>query len=140
MFLYLWLWILIIITSLYLFVCVDGNQPGCLATLKRFLFQSLPNILRNWGRRFCGDFFVDTIDTFADYLCYQANPIVQFIYLICAIGGYVTYFTYGFCYMPGPYIDGYHKYTGSALMFVCYWSYYKACTVEPGYITTSTKQ
>lgn len=72
---------------------------------------------------------MDSIDFFADYLCYQANPVVQVIYLVCAVGGYVTYVKYGFCHMPGPYIAEYHKYIGSVLMFACYYSYYKACTV-----------
>ena len=139
MLVYFWLFTLSIITVLYLFVCVDGHQTGCLAKMKRFLFSSLPNILRGAGRRMCGAWLVDSIDAVADYLCYQANPIVQVIYLVCAVGGYATYVRYGFCHMPGPYISDYHKYTGSVLMFACYYSYYKACTVQPGYITTSTK-
>lgn len=87
----------------------------------------------------CGAWLVDSIDAVADYLCYQANPIVQVIYLVCAVGGYATYVCYGFCHIPGPYIAAHHKYAGSALMLACYYSYYKACTVQPGYITTSTK-
>ena len=36
--------------------------------------------------------------------------------------------------MPGPYFAGYHRYIGSVLMFACYFSFYKACTVDPGII------
>lgn len=37
---------------------------------------------------------------------------------------------------PGPFIGEYHRYTGSVLMFACYYSFYKACTVSPGIIKT----
>ena len=65
---------------------------------------------------------------------------MQIIYLICAVGGFVVYVKYGFCHIPGPYVASYHKYTGTALMFACYYSYYKACKVDPGYITNTTKK
>lgn len=39
-----------------------------------------------------------------------------------------------FLYLPGPYLDEYHKYTGSVLMIICYYSFYRACTDDPGYI------
>lgn len=35
-------------------------------------------------------------------------------------------------YCPGPYLGEYHKVTASILMFACYYSFYKACTVNPG--------
>lgn len=139
MLLYFWFWLLFVITVLYLFVCVDGNSGGYLAKTKGFLFVAMPNMLRAFGRRVFGNWLVDRIDAFANYLCYQTNPVVQVIYLVCAVGGFTTYVWCGFCYMPGPFIAGYHKTTGTILMFACYYSYYKACTVEPGYITSSSK-
>ena len=50
-------------------------------------------------------------------------------------GGFVVYVYVGMMqYCPGPYIAEYHKVTGSILMFACYYSFYKACTVDPGVI------
>ena len=63
---------------------------------------------------------------------------MQIIYLVLAIGGFYAYVSTGFPHVPGPYVAWYHKYTGTALMIACYYSYYKACTVNPGYITCST--
>jgi len=37
-------------------------------------------------------------------------------------------------HVPGPYISGYHKISGSILMMACYYSFYRACTVDPGII------
>lgn len=50
------------------------------------------------------------------------------------------YVKYGFCHIPGPYVATYHKYTGTTLMLACYYSYYKACKVDPGYITNTSKK
>lgn len=61
------------------------------------------------------------------------------MYLLCAVGGFAVYVQFGFCYVPGRYISGYHKTTGTVLMLGCYWSYYKACTVSPGLITKANK-
>lgn len=139
MIVYLWGLLLTIITVIYLFVCVDSNKPGLLSKIKNALFYTLPNLARNLASRICGQWFVSKVDGLATYLCYSQNPIVQFIYLICAVGGFAIYFIYGFCHLPGPFVAHYHKYSGTALMFACYYSYYKACSVDPGYITSSKK-
>ena len=128
------------ITFLYLFVCVDGNSGGVLATMKNFLFDTLPELLRAVMRRICGEWFAESIDGFSKYLCYSQNPIVQVIYLLAAGGGFVIYVLYGFCHMPGPYVSGYHKYTGTVLMLACYYSYYRACKQDPGYITSQSRK
>lgn len=62
------------------------------------------------------------------------------MYLLCAGGGFILYVIFGFCHIPGPNIASYHKITGSLIMFACYYSYYKACSVDPGYIVSSTKK
>ena len=50
-------------------------------------------------------------------------------------GGFVVYVHIGFIkYVPGPYIAWWHKITGTIVMIACYYSFYKACTVDPGII------
>ena len=57
------------------------------------------------------------------------------MYLIIAVGGYYVYLVRGMMvHCPGPYIAAYHKYIASALMMVCYYSFYRACTDDPGII------
>lgn len=57
------------------------------------------------------------------------------VYLVCALGGFAVYVMYGFPQVPGPYIAGWHKVPGTILMLMCYYSYYKACSVDPGRVT-----
>ena len=45
------------------------------------------------------------------------------------------YVKYGFCHLPNKYADNYHKYTGTILVIFCYYSYYKACSTDPGYLS-----
>ena len=50
-------------------------------------------------------------------------------------GGFVIYVVVGMRkYCPGPFLSVIHIYTGSFLMFICYYSFYKACTTDPGII------
>jgi len=131
------IYVLIIVSTIYLFVCVDGNGGGPMATIKRFLWITLPETGKRIGTRVCGERITKFLfEKAPNYLCYSANPIVQFLYCALAGGGFYCYVVYGFPHMPGPYIDGYHKIIGSILMFVCYYTYYKACTVNPGRIPT----
>ena len=135
-----WAMILTIVSFLYLCVCVDGNSGSPLAILKNFMFDTLPARLKAFGHKTCGERFVSVVLGVVDYIFYKRNPLVQIVYLLCAVGGFAVYVKFGFCHVPGPYIAGYHKITGSLLMSWCYWSYYKACTVSPGLITKTDKE
>lgn len=73
--------LLVFVSFFYLFVCVDGSKKGILADLKRVLFERLPNSMKIAGRATCGNWFVDMIEKLADYICYQANPFIQILYL-----------------------------------------------------------
>ena len=65
----------------------------------------------------------------------KPNPIVQIFYLVIAGGGFYIYVTVGFFkYVPGPYVSGYHCYTGTIIMLVCYYSLFMASVVDPGSI------
>jgi palmitoyltransferase ZDHHC4 len=56
---------------------------------------------------------------------------------VLVIFGFYVYVTRGFSKLPGLYASDIHIKTGTVLMFTCYYSYYKACTVNPGYLTRS---
>lgn len=87
------------------------------------------------ARTILGDTITDKLAQLIDWAVNKPNPLVQIFYGTIAGGGYYVYVkTVFFNYCPGPYLDGYHRYTGSVLMFVCYYSFYKACTVDPGAI------
>ena len=91
------------------------------------------------ARATVGDRAVDGFISGADYALNKPNPIIQIFYLIIAGGGFVIYVAVGmYKYCPGPYMSTYHCYTGSALMFLCYYSFYQACTTDPGIIRDQT--
>ena len=74
-----------------------------------------------------------------DYVLNKPNPLVQIFYLVVAGGGFYVYVTVAmFKYLPGPYLSEIHKYTGTAVMLVCYWSFFMACYVDPGVIHTKS--
>ena len=56
------------------------------------------------------------------------------MYLALAVGGYYCYVVYGFVHIPNTYVGEHHKYIAWPAMTLCYWSYYKACYTDPGYL------
>lgn len=96
--------------------------------------------MRWLGRKTIGDWFVKMIEAFAHYICFKQNPLVQFVYIGCAGGGFYIYRLVGYPLVPGPYIAEYHKTIGNLMMFLCYASYAAACWVPPGHVTKSNEK
>ena len=65
---------------------------------------------------------------------------MQIIYCVCAGGGFFVYVQYGFPHVPNKYLAYYHKYAGSLIVLMCYYSFYKACSTDPGYFDKNTKK
>jgi len=60
------------------------------------------------------------------------------MYLALAVGGYTIYVVYGhWKYVPGPYVDEYHKTLGTIIMLFCYYTFFIACSSDPGTINKS---
>lgn len=86
-------------------------------------------------RRVVGNTIVDSISGLLFWLAFKPNPVIQILYIVIAGGGYYVYVITAFLkYIPGMYIGGWHRWVGSVLMFACYFSFYMACTVDPGII------
>mmetsp|Transcript_11528 Transcript_11528/g.17386 ORF Transcript_11528/g.17386 Transcript_11528/m.17386 type:complete len:106 (+) Transcript_11528:290-607(+) len=83
------------------------------------------------------NFFMRIFDGIYTYVAYTPNPLIQIFYLVVAVGGFIIFFLDGFKYLPNQYMGSIHKVTGSLLIFVCYYSFYLACTVDPGVISDS---
>jgi palmitoyltransferase len=94
-----------------------------------------PKCLRDGGRKICGDRAVGIVERMISYVCFEANPIVQIVYFACAGGGFYIYVMYGFIHVPNAYVANYHKYLGTAIMLLCYFTYFMACWVNPGTVT-----
>ena len=83
-----------------------------------------------------GATFTSLLKSLFVYVFYRPNPIIQCLYLLVAGGGFIVYVRVGFVeYCPGPYLAEWHKVSGSIVMFICYYSFYKACVTDPGFLS-----
>ena len=126
---------LLMISFLYCFVFVDEKGKGYMAMGKRLLYKKIPAACKSAIEKVPGgSTLVWFLERSQRYICFEANPAIQFFYLALAVGGYYLYVVYGFQHVPNSYLDEYHKYVAWPFMGACYWSYYKACGTNPGYL------
>ena len=123
----------------YILICSDKHEAGFLSDIRKFFLETLPTFLRKVLAKVCGERIVKRLEDVYVYVVYKPNPIVQIVYALCAGGGFFIYVKYGFCHLPNAYVGSYHKITGTILMLTCYYTYYKACATDPGYISKSTE-
>jgi len=77
------------------------------------------------GKAILGQYIMSKLEQLFIWCVFKPNPLVQIFYLGIAVGGYYEYVKTVFMkYCPGPYLGEFHKYTGSVLMFACYYSFY----------------
>ena len=126
------------ISFIYCFIFVDKEGKGKRAAVKRFIWDGIPGFLKGCIKKCVGERGVKAWDNTINYMFYSRNPSVQFFYLMLAVGGYTGYVMYGFQHLPNQYASSIHKFTSIPLMTACYWSYYKACYTDPGYISKDT--
>lgn len=134
----IWGVILTVVCVLYLLVCTDRNTKGCLGSFKNFMFFVLPDYLAWASGLVCCNCFTKCFKRAITYLLFTPNRMVQYLYCVLAVGGFAIYVWKGFPLAPCKYVPAYHKYIGSLLILVCYYSYYKACVVDPGRIVPDT--
>lgn len=70
------------------------------------------------------------------YICFSSNPIVQVFYLLVVVGGFITFVANGFPHIPeSKLISNWHRYTGLATFLACVFSWWRACSTDPGTVT-----
>ena len=130
--------ILCLVTFFYLFVCVDETKPGILATMKIFLWFTLPDFFKSIAQKTCGTCAVRIIEGINRKMCSERNLIVPTLYVICAGGGFVLYVLYGFTRIPCERLGEHHIYIGWTQMMICYATYFLAYCTDAGYLTEKT--
>lgn len=63
---------------------------------------------------------------------------MQITYLSIVTSAYYTMLTSGYPLIPNPYMRSWHKDFGYVVFGICYWTFYKACTVSPGDLREET--
>ena len=124
----------------YCFLFVDVEGKGKRSAVKRFIYRTCPEACLSVLVKLGCEPVARGMRQWALYLCYSANPMIQIVYLVMAVGGYYLWVVYGFCHLPNTYRSEVHRYISIPLIAACYWSYYKACTTDPGYLNKDTNR
>ena len=125
-------------SAFFLLMCVNPYGTGVLSRLSRFLQITLPAWASGLTDRVCGPRFAPAVTYYCSYIFKKPNPSFQIIYLLLSLGGFYIYVTYGFVFLPNPYISYSHVHYGSFLFALCLYSFYKTCSTRPGVITKNT--
>jgi hypothetical protein len=116
-----------------LLICVDQHGSGPLSVLRRFVFDTLPEKGERLSNRLLGPKATSFFKGIKHYLIETNHPLVQFFYLLISVGGFAVYDLYGlFTPELGP-IAGVNIVIANVLALVSFFTYYKACSVSPGY-------
>lgn len=83
-----------------LLVCVNPNDPGLLGKLNRLILGRLPQVIgyvaserSAFVKKVFGDRVFNLFGNVKHYLMETNHPIVQFFYLLIAVGGYTPQLT-----------------------------------------------
>lgn len=75
------------------------------------------------------------------YLLETNHPIVQIFYLLISPGGYIAFVTKGMLvFMPNRVVGIGMLVVANLLAYVCFYVYYKVCSVSPGKLSTDNKE
>jgi palmitoyltransferase len=108
--------------SLYLLVCIDPNSKSPLGMMYRLVFNRVPVLFR----KIFGNRIMDVLGGCVDYVFNTNHPLVQYFYILVAVGGYIVYSVYGFLglFKNNPNVTYMHTLGGSALAMYSFYSYY----------------
>lgn len=109
--------------TLYLLVCIDPNASGLFGFFHRLVFYRFPVLLKKLVGERTFNFFGGIVN----YVFYTNHPLVQFFYLLVAVGGYIVYALYGFLHLfnKNPEVNEIHSMIGTVLALYSFYSYYQ---------------
>jgi len=94
----------------------------------RLLMKGLECLIGRAGLNCLGQLF--------NYIVFEKNPILQFLYLVVVLGCFIVFWTYEFPLMSKcQSLPDYHFYTALITMTSCLASWYIACQMPAGRIT-----
>jgi len=118
---------------------VDPDSNSILGKLAYLCTISLPQSAKNAISRLPGGAkFVSLLETTANYVCYKPNPILQILYLLLVIGGFVIFNLEAMHHIPNQFLGEIHLYTSHLAVMITLFTFIKASTSDPGYITKNS--
>jgi palmitoyltransferase len=118
--------------------CVFFSNPQSKSlngSISRFLYETLPEKFAIRLISLFGEKGYEKIFSCYEYVAFERNPIMQIVYLVALNGCFICWLMYGEPKLPTVLLGLHHKYIAIAGVFLCHYSFYKACTVSPGYVT-----
>ncbi len=118
------LYLLLCIFFIHTFILNDASS----SPIARFM-ETLYNYALSVLRRVLGPKLVQKLNEQSQYL-------LVILYLIVVLGSWSIMFTFGYSFISkSNHVSDWHKYSGYCVFILCMWSWRKANTTSPGYIT-----
>ena len=76
---------------------------------------------------------------FVDRLCYKPNPVLQTIYLVLVMGGFLIYLVFGSHLVPNPRLGIVHSFLPFFVVNMTLLSFILASKMSPGYVTSKNQ-
>jgi hypothetical protein len=131
------LYVLVFGLMAFLFFCADDEAPGFKGQLARFMTISIPWHSKRLVILLCGKgIWRVCFDTY-DYVANQRNPIMQAVYLFVINGAFISWLLFVVPQLPMLYISTVHIYGAYIGVILAQITFYLACSVSPGVITTN---
>jgi len=116
----------------------DCSDWGFIGKIHYFITRGMFIGLQNGCRKLLGEKVFKTGNKAVDYCCYKPNPVLQFVYLILVLGGYVMFVKDAFPHLPGPFISGIHRWSAHICVTGTIFIFALCSMVDPGRVTKKT--
>lgn len=114
--------------------CVDPDGGKLHNRVARFVHAFPEQVVWPVLRRVCGARVQGQLARLSHWLCEEANPILQMLYLLLICGGYGLVVIFAYPHVPCASLDVRHKGFGMVCFAACLTSFVAASTTGPGYI------
>ena len=122
------------VSILFVLLCVSPQGSGPISSISRVFYIHIPNYTYLIATKIMGVEGTAKAKYYAMFIFTELNPFFQIIYLALSLGGYMIFYTYGFPYIPNPFVEEFHMYIGSFLYFIALMTFIAASIAPPGII------
>mmetsp|Transcript_10865 Transcript_10865/g.16424 ORF Transcript_10865/g.16424 Transcript_10865/m.16424 type:complete len:435 (-) Transcript_10865:115-1419(-) len=119
------LYLVLCIFLIHTFILSDTSS----SPLARCFMETLPDYTLSLLRKVLGPKLVQKLQD-------QTQYFLVVVYLVVVLGSWSIMFTFGYSFITkSNHVSNWHKYSGYCVFVICMWSWRKASTTSPGYIT-----
>ncbi|KAK9679921.1 palmitoyltransferase swf1 [Basidiobolus ranarum] len=105
--------------------------------LHQFFTEDFIDILQDGIKRLLGRRLYGLLKKIFTYVAFEANPLVQVLYLALLTVGVYVFFKDGWTKIPGPYASETHRYFIPPVVFITYLSFALVSFSNPGVVNES---